>query len=138
MKKQFPKGFTLIELLVAIFILTVGILTVSQAFPLGVHVQKSAQMDTVANQLCQTKMEEIFSLSYDEISLETVEEAYGSIDSFSSYRRRTETSYFDPNNPDIPSVADMGIKKIKITVFWRSPLGATERKVIIANLIAQK
>jgi prepilin-type N-terminal cleavage/methylation domain-containing protein len=136
MKKQ--KGFTLIELLIAIFILTVGILTVSQSFPLGVYIQKSAQMDTVANQLCQTKIEDFFTLSYGEIPLGTAEESYGLIVSFPSYKRRTEISYFDPSNPSVPSAIDLGIKKIKITVFWHSPMGVTDKKVIITNLIAER
>jgi len=138
MKKQSKKGITLIELLLAIFVFTVGILSVSQTFPLGIHIQKSAQMDTVANQLCQSKMEEIFALSYGEMALGISEESYGSITSFVSYKRRTEISYFDPNNPSVPPALDSGIKKVKITVFWHSPMGVSEKQVAITNLIAQK
>jgi type II secretory pathway pseudopilin PulG len=138
MTTKFKKSFTLLELLIAIFVLTVGILAVFQAFPLGVHIQKSAQMDTVANQLCQAKMEEISSLSYGEISLGISDDPYGSIVSFPSYKRRTEISYFDPNNPSVPPALDSGIKKIKITVFWHSTMGISEKQVIITNLIAQR
>ena len=138
MQTQFKKSFTLIELLLAIFVLTVGILGVSQAFPLGVYIQKSAQMDTVANELCQSKMEEIFSLSYGEIALGAAEDSYGSLPSFLSYKRRTEISYFDPNNPGVPAVTDVGIKKIKITVFWHSPIGISEKQATITNLIAER
>lgn len=132
------EGFTLIELLVAIFILTIGIIAILQAFPLGTYVQKSAQMTSTAIQLSQAKMEEIISQSYNEISLGIVEEDYGSITNFNSYKRRTEVSYFDPNNPEVPPSEDLGIKKIEVTVFWRSPLGISEKEVKIANLIAQR
>jgi len=138
MKNQFKKSFSLVELLIAIFVLTIGILAVVQAFPFGVQIQKSAQMDTVANQLCQSKMEEISSLSYGEIVLGTSEENYGSIASFLSYKRRAEISYFDPNNPSVPPGADSGVKKIKITVFWRPPIGTSEKQVFVTNLIAQR
>ncbi len=138
MENQSKKAFTLIELLIAIFILTVGIVAILQAFPLGTHIQKSAQMTSTALQLGQAKMEEIISQSYIEISLGIDEEIYGSIANFSSYKRKTEISYFDPNNPETPPAQDLGIKKIETTVFWHSPLGISEKEVKIANLITRR
>jgi len=135
---QNPDGFTLIELLIAIFILTVGIVAILQAFPLGSYIQKSAQMTSIAIQLSQAKMEEAISRPYNEISLGIIEEDYGSITNFNSYKRKTKVSYFDPNNPEIPPSEDLGIKKIEVTVFWRSPLGINEKEVKIANLVAKR
>ena len=138
MENQSKKAFTLIELLIAIFILAVGIVALLQAFPLGTHIQKSAQMTSTALQLGQAKMEEIISQSYIEIPSGVNEEAYGSIINFSPYKRKTEISYFNPNNPEVSPVQDLGIKKIEITVFWRSPLGISEKEVKIANLITRR
>ena len=131
-------GFTLIEALAAIFILSVGISAVFQAFPSGVFVQKSAQMNTIANQLCQEKMEEIVSQSYDETIGGTYGEAYGSLSLFPSYKRVTEIRYFDPNNPGVTPGSDLGVKKIKVTVFWRSHLGVAEKSISVSDLFAKR
>ena len=136
--KKAKLGFTLIESLAAIFVLAIGISAIFQAFPSGVFIQKTAQMNTVANQLCQEKMEEIIAKSYDEMLLGTQEEAYGSIPSFNSYKRRTEISYFDPNNPGIVPGSDLGIKKIKVTVYWLSHLGVAERSFSVTNLFSKR
>ncbi|MDD2696564.1 MAG: type II secretion system protein [Candidatus Pacebacteria bacterium] len=136
MKKE--KGFTIVELLVAIFILSVGIVASLYIFPTGTHIQKSAQMTSVAVQLGQGKMEEIISRSYSEIAVGIVDESYGFDPALTSYRRKTEINYFDPNNPSVPPGSDLGIKKITIQVFWHSPLGVGEKEVKLATLIAQK
>ena len=129
-------GFTLIEALIAVFVLSVGIVALLQAFPLGTYIQKSSQMATVAGQLAQSKMEETISQSYGSILAGTTQEAYGFNPVLPSFRRQTEITYFDPNNPEIPSGQDLGIKKIEITVFWHSSLGGPEKEVKIANFIA--
>ncbi len=137
---KFKKGFTLIEVLVAIFVLTVGIVAVLQAFPLGTYIQKSSQMTTVAIQLSQAKLEELISKSYDDslLFVGTTTESYGTVSGFSSYKRTTRINYYDPNSPSQIPVADLGIKKIEITVFWKSPLGVAEKEAKIATLFSQK
>ena len=92
-------GFTLIEVLIAVFVLTVGFVALLEAFPLGAHVQKSAQMTSVAVQLSQSKMEEIVASSYQEITAGTTTEDYGFDANFQAFKRKTEVSYFDPENP---------------------------------------
>jgi prepilin-type N-terminal cleavage/methylation domain-containing protein len=132
------KGFTIIELIISIFILTVGISAVLYMFPLGTQVQKSSQMATVAIQLSQGKMEEIISKSYSEIVPGIIEEDYGFDSDFSSYRRQTEISYFDPVNPQTVPASDLGIKKVQVTVFWRSPLETSEKEIKLITLFARK
>ena len=131
-------GFTITELLVAIFVLAIGILAVLQAVPFAAQIQKSSQMATVAVQLCQGKMEEIISLSYDEIISGNTDEAYGFDSEFPSFRRRTEISYFDPNNPTVVPGGDLGIKKINVIVYWKSPMQIQEKQVKIATLFAER
>lgn len=132
------KGFTLIESLVAVFILSVGIVAVLQAFPLGTYIQKTSQLSTIALVLSQGKMEETISLSYSNLLIGTIEEDYDSNSDFPSFRRLTKISYFDPDNPSIVPGSDLGIKKIEITVFWRSHLGVLEKEVKLATLITKR
>ena len=131
-------GFTLIELLIAIFILVIGIVGVLQAFPLGTYIQKQAQMTTLAVQLNQQKMEEIISYQYSEIIPGTTEEPYGFDTDFSSFKRVINIEYFDPDNPEVPSMVDLGIKKIEVSIFWHSPIGVSEKEVKLATLISRR
>lgn len=131
-------GFTLIETMVAIFVLTIGILAIIQAFPLGTNIQKSSQMQTVALELSQSKMEEIISKSYKEILINIENEPYGFDPNFAALRRETSVNYFDPNNPEIVPDEDLGIKKIEVKVFWHSPLVLTEKNVVLATFISKR
>lgn len=128
-------GFTLIESLIAIFVLTVGIVGVLSAVPLAVQVAKFAQMTTVATQLGQAKIEEIVSKSFADISSEPEEKLSSP---FEAYSREVEVTCFDPNENLFPNCPDTGIKKIKVTISWKSPLGVTTKKVEISTLIAQR
>ena len=137
MKYYFKNGFTLVELIIAIFILIVGIVAVFQSVPLGFKVGKSAQMTTVAAQLGQGEIEEIISKSYNEISIGTI----GKIPfdhPYDFYQREIRTSYVDPNNNLQETGSDLGIKKIEITIFWKSPLGVSEKSFKIASLITKR
>lgn len=147
MKTQNQKGFTLIELLIAIFVLGVGIVAVLQAFPIGTHIAKSGQMTTVAVQLGQAKIEEMISKSYAEILCSggvlptcTNTEDYGSITNFSAYKRATKITCIQGSNfSEVTNCSpDPGIKKIEVTVSWKSPLGVSEKTIQIATLISKR
>lgn len=126
------------ELLIAISVLVFGILAILQSFPLGMNIQKTAQMSTVAAELCQARMEEVIYLPYESAVPATFQEDYGFIPSFPSYRRETIISYYNPLNPGTIPAGDLGIKKVEITVFWRNSLGAGEKEIKIASLISQR
>lgn len=137
MKGNKRTGFTLVELLIAIFILMMGILAILAIFPMGTQVEKSTQILTVATQLGQAKTEEVLSKPYNEILVGTTTEEYGSIPDFTFYKRSTKINYYDPVNFTIID-NDLGIKKIEVTVFWKSPLGASEKNTKIASLISKR
>ena len=137
MQHYLKTGFTLIEVIIAIFILIVGIMAAFQLFPLGIQVEKSAQMTTVASQLGQGEIEEIISKSYDEISIGTTEK--NPFESpYDSYQREIRIVYVDPNNNLEETASESGIKKIEITIFWKPPLGVSEKSLKIASLIAER
>jgi len=134
-------GFTLIEVLVSIFILTVGIMAVLQAFPLGTKILGSSKRTTVAGQLGQAKIEELISQSYEKISFGTIEVKHILDSPFSSYQRETEIVCVDPDldfSEVIDCNPDPGMKKIEVTVFWEAFFGLAEKSHQIVSLISRK
>lgn len=147
-KKTIGEGFTLIEVIITVFVLAVGIVAVLQMFPLGVQVEKSAQMASIATQLAQAKMEEIISTSYDDIfcygeTLPPCEESKTRVsadpqESFYHYWRKTRIDYVDPTANLTTTTDNTGIKKIEVTISWKSPLGVTEKDLKIGILISKR
>ena len=138
------KGFTIIEILVGIFILVIGITAVLNIFPLGLKMAKASQMASIATQLGQAKVEEAASDLYNNLVVGSTVEDYGSITSFESYKRETSINCVD--NSGLTEVAcdyDLvndpdPMKKIEVTVFWRSSLLATEQSINLVSLIAKR
>lgn len=134
-KNLFLKGFTLLEAVIAVFILTIGIIGVFQAFPLSIQTEKTAKMDTIAAQLAQEKIEEILSKSFNEIS----SEATTTLNiPFQAFSRSVEVSCYDPNGSLPPNCPDTGIKKITVTVLWKSFLGISEKKFKISTFFSKR
>lgn len=143
MKTANFKSFTLIELMVAVFILAVGITGILAIFPIGLDIGKSSQMTSVTAQLGQAKIEEIVSKSYSELLVASTTEDYGTISGFPSYKRQVSINYVyvDANKalyPDQSSASDTEIKKITVKVFWKSPLGVSEKNIKIESLISKR
>ncbi len=134
------KGFTLIELIVAIFILALGITAVFAIFPLGIQIVRFSKMTTTATHLGGAKIEEIISKPYNEIFSESKQALNPPFD---AYSRETEVSCVDPDLQEVVCDYDLTndpnpIKKIEVTVSWRSSLKITERSVEILTLISKK
>jgi prepilin-type N-terminal cleavage/methylation domain-containing protein len=138
------KGFTLIETIIAIFILTIGIFGVLNAFPLAAQIERSGRMATVASQLGQAKIEENLSKLYKDVicpdNICPDIEDYGEISGFSNFKRVTEITCID--GEDFNEVAncdpDPGLKKIKVTVYWESTLKIFPKNIEIITLIAER
>lgn len=141
------KGFTLIETIIAIFILTIGIIGVLNAFPLAVQIERSARMATIASQLGQAKVEENLSKSYSEVLCSddvsptcTDTEDYETISGFGSFKRVTEIICLDGS--DFSEVTDCDpdsdLKQVKVTVYWKSALRTFPKKIEIITLIAKR
>jgi prepilin-type N-terminal cleavage/methylation domain-containing protein len=137
LSRKSGRGFTLIELMIAIFILSVGILAVFLMFPLGIQIMKSSEMATIGTQLSQEKVEEVISCSYEIISVGLTTES-PLPPPFDAYRRETRVSCVDPLLGLQEVATDQGIKKIEVTVFWKSPLGITEKSIKIETLISKR
>ena len=131
------EGFTLIELAVAIFILAVAITAVLGIFPLGLQIVKFSETATVATHLANAKIEEVISTPYKEIPLGTTTEPALPAP-FQGYARETRVSYVDPSLNFQESGGDTGIKKIEITVSWKSSLKISNKNIKITTLISEK
>ncbi|XOB41994.1 MAG: type IV pilus modification PilV family protein [Candidatus Nealsonbacteria bacterium] len=137
------KGFTLIETIIAIFILTIGILGVLNAFPLAVQIERSARMATIASQLGQAKIEENLSKSYSKVLCSDDVcpdiEDYETIANFSNFKRETEITCLDGEDfSEVSCYPDPGLKQVKVTVYWKSALRTFPKKVEIITLIAKR
>lgn len=132
-------GFTLIEAMIAIIILIIGLLAVIQLFPFSLQVIGDSQNITTASNIALAKIEELESLSYDDVSTGIIEiKQRVSSDPTSylyHYQRQLVVETVDPNLN--PSVNDNGLKKITVTVFWQSPIGSTEKSIQLTTLIAK-
>ena len=130
---NFPLGITLIEILVTTGILTVGILGILQAFPQGIDVSRDSELASTAQQLSQSKLEELNSLSYSDIAVGTQEnKARITADTSSplyAFQRTTIVSLVDQNFSS--SVSDIGLKKVTVTIYWPSvfPFGTRSETV---------
>jgi|SRR3989338_6106036 len=136
--RSLTAGFTLIEATVAILILIVGLLAVIQFFPFGLRIIGDSQSLTVASNLALSKIEEFQSLNYEEIGTGTVEPkqrlSADPADYLYHYQRQTLVETIDADFN--PSASDVGLKKIVVTVFWRSPIGSTEKFTQINSIVA--
>lgn len=137
------KAFTIIEVVAAIFILSIGIIAVLQLFSLNIQYQTLSQMTMIASQLAQEKIEEISNFSYENLSIGTSTENYGTISNFPSFKRQVVINCIDPNFQLVncnynPSNDPYPLKKIDVVVYWRSTFGLLEKNFKITTLIAKR
>lgn len=129
------EGFSLIEVMIAVFVLSVGILTVLVFFPFGLQMARYSKMTSQAVQLAQEKIEEVISRPYTDVVSEP--ESVLAVP-FNAYFRKTDVVCFDPNGSSSPNCPETGIKEVKVTVSWSSPFGGTSPKIELYTLISQR
>lgn len=123
--------------------ISLSIAAILAIFPVGIKINHSSRMESIAIQLAQARMEEKISKSYYENPIGTVVENYGAIEGFGNHKVETTINfvYVDQNgniNPDQISQSDTAIKRIKISVFWRSFWGGNEKKIETSTLISKQ
>lgn len=135
--KNKSRGLTLVEVVAAIFVLTVGLLSVTQLYPIGYILKKQSKNLTVASSLAQGKLEEMISKNYEEIS--EVSKQKVDIDTSSPFNRydwQAQVAYVNPaSNMDVAE-SDLGIKKITVTIYWIE--NEQEKTLVAYTLAAQK
>lgn len=134
------QGISLLEAIIAIVILLFGILMMIKIFPLSLKVSQAAEQATIATNLAQAKMEEIFYLDYDNITIGTIETRHRlSTDPdnpFYYFERETISEYVDDNL--IYSASETELIKITTTVFYNSPILSLNKNIQLISVIGQK
>jgi hypothetical protein len=132
------KGFTIIEATLAIIILMVGFFAVMEFFPFAMKIIGDSQSLAIASNLTLSKVEEISSTPYDNISIGMIEAKHKiSNDSESylnNYERETYAEYLDSNLN--PSLTDNGLKRVTVITYWKSPIISNEKSTQIDIIIA--
>lgn len=134
------QGITLIEIMISITLLAVGILGVIQAFPRGLSAEKDIELITIAEQLAQAKLEQLVAANYGEIPAGALENGVRVSSNPSSplydFLRTTAITLVDSNLAD--SGADIGLKKIVVSIQRPAIFGNTNRFTTITSLKAKR
>ena len=140
MSKLNNKGITLLEALIAMTVILIGILVLTRLFPVALQLSKSAEQVTIATNLSQAKIEEMFYLDFNGITIGTIEAreklSTNSSNPFYHYERETEAEYVDENLNT--SVAVTELKKVTVTTYWKSSLFALDKDVELNIIIVDK
>jgi len=133
-------GLSIIEIMVAFSILVVAFVGIAQAFPFSLSINKTAENSTIASYLAQDKIEELFSLGYDDMGLGVVEIKQPLDDDPDNYlyryQRQAKIDYVDGNLTI--SVIDTGMKKMAVTVYFINAISNQEQSYNITTLISRK
>lgn len=134
------RGISIIEAVLATAILAIGILSIITLFPLALKISRDAEQETVAANLAQGKIEELFSLGYENIATSTIETrhrlATDPANPFYNYERQTVSQLVDGNLND--SASDLGLKKITVTMYWKTANLGLAKELPVSILISRK
>lgn len=142
MRNKFLKnknGFSIVEIAVAFSILVMAFIALLASFPFSLSVNKTAGNSTLSSYFAQEKIEELNSLSYDNISVGTIEVKHRLSGDPANYlynfQRQTVGTYVDGQTAEIG--ADQGMKKISITVYYINSFSKKEDAYNITTLISR-
>ena len=106
------KGFTILEVVVAAAVLAIGLLAVGRLMVGSIYSNQTSSDMSIATTLAQDQMEKVKQMAYLGVGEagSNVEEDYGSIPGFPSFKRVVSVS-------SVPGIN--GAKAISVTVSWR-------------------
>lgn len=119
------KALTLVELLVVCVIIGIAFMGLAGIFPLGMKNLNQSRMRTVATDLAQEKMEELFDLRTTDADL------YGGSHDDPGNPVRTSFNRYWTVTDDTPMA---GMKKISVRVTY--PYGTDVRDVVVVTYMA--
>ena len=140
MSKLNNQGITLLEAMITIVVIMIGVLILANIFPIAFKISESAKQATIATNLAQAKLEELFSLNYDNIAIGVIEVnerlSADPNNYLYDYQRETLTEYVDQNLQT--SVSETDLKKMTVNVYYKSSALKTEKSVQLTSLISKK
>jgi type II secretory pathway pseudopilin PulG len=131
-------GFSIIEAIVAIVVLMIAFVSIVSIFPFSINITGNAQQQSIASAIALSKIEEIRTINYEEMATGIVIPRQAvSLDSdniWSKFDYQVEVQFLNQNLE--ASLTDSGLKQVKVTVFWQSPVKKTEQSTEISTIIA--
>ncbi|MEI6288059.1 MAG: prepilin-type N-terminal cleavage/methylation domain-containing protein [bacterium] len=141
--KNNNSGITILEVAVALAVLLIGILAVAKIFPLSIKINQAADQGTVAINLAQAEMEQVFAMSYDNILpvIEAKHTLASTTDNpFYFYSREAKSEFvnIDTDGNMITPATDTGLKKITVSVYYKNQASNAIKKTDLIMLISKK
>lgn len=126
------QSFTLIEVLVSASILAIGIASILEIFSAGIKFSRYAKNGAIAAGILQETMEAAISLGYDGAIAGKGERIKFSSDlSNPLYIFETQIEISFVNQDLNESADDIGMKKIKASVFWKESGSEKEETAVV-------
>ena len=116
------RGFTLLEVIVSLVVLTAGLVTIMEAFTVGLKASAAAERRTVATMLLQDKMEEIKKES--QLAVGSDQGDFG--DNFADYKWQA----------DLSETSIAGLLHVAVTVSWSE--GRRTNELALVTLVRQE
>jgi len=128
------RGFSILEDFFSLAIICIAIVFLASSLPFGLLATQKVTTTAQANFLAQAKMEELASLTYQELEvIDTTEQSLTKIDTdFAGFSRETKTEYLDQDFNQVNE--DDGLKKITVIVSWTDRIKKTVTQTELISL----
>lgn len=140
LKLNNKKGITLLEAMITIVVIMIGILSLTKIFPIAFQIDKTSEQSTVAANLAQSGLEDLFSTGYNNLSVGTIEAkhrlASDPSDKLYQYQREILVEYVDGNLET--SIAETDLKKMTVNIYWYNQALKIEKTTQLISLISKK
>jgi type II secretory pathway pseudopilin PulG len=134
------KGIGLIEIILSISILSVGILGIISAFPRATAIQRSLELNTIANHLAQETMESYNAIAYEDIAVGVLENNLAiDTDTSSPFFPFAKTTIVDLLDSNLAvTQTDTGLKQITTTISWSHPLDGSTGSTTLFRVLNKR
>ena len=117
------KAFTLLEILIALAILMIGVASVINMFPIGLHAAKRASDFSSAGILAQEKIAELMYLGYDHIDTGASPLIHSGIAGIPDDMGTTKEQFSSPDDAyswhiDLANTGITNLAKATLWIYW--------------------
>lgn len=140
MLKLNNKGITLLEAMITILVIMIGLLSLAKIYPIAFKLNKTSEQATIASNLSQAKIEDLYYLGYDNLTIGTFEAkqrlSADPNDQLYNFQREVLVEYVDSDLQT--AITETNLKKITINIFWHNPSLNIEKNTQLISLISNK